>query len=91
MTNPNSSYTFYLEYFNPSTLSDLELISVDIINLPTSIRVNPFLDNIMHTKDLLHSGKNIVNEIDDSDWWQGNVLTIKADCSDCHSKESMTE
>lgn len=39
----------------------------------------------MNTKNLLFSGNNIVNEIDDSDWWKGNVLKIVPDCRDCHN------
>jgi hypothetical protein len=37
----------------------------------------------MNTKDLLKSGKNRVSEINDTNWWEGNVLRIEADCSDC--------
>jgi hypothetical protein len=59
------------------------LISVHIINLPTFIKINPFLKDIMNTKDLLKSGKNRVSEINDTNWWEGNVLRIEADCSDC--------
>jgi hypothetical protein len=48
---------------------ELELVSVKIINLPTYITVNPFLNDIMNTKDLLYSGYNRLNEINDTDWY----------------------
>ncbi len=37
----------------------------------------------MNTKDLLFSGPNHVNEINDSSWWEGNVLVVEADCESC--------
>ena len=54
--NPSEDYEFYLEYYNVATSIKLELISISIINLPTNITVNPVLDDIMKTKDLLFSG-----------------------------------
>lgn len=39
----------------------LELVDVKIINLPTYIHVNPMLNDIMNTKDLLYSGYNKLN------------------------------
>lgn len=59
--NPNKSYDFYLEYFNVVTAIKLEIINVSIINLPTSITVNPVINDIMKTKDLLHSGPQTVS------------------------------
>ena len=58
-------------------------MSVAVINLPTYIRVNPLLKDIMNTKDYFYSGVNQLSEVNDSDWYQGNVLSIKADCADC--------
>lgn len=40
----------------------------------------------MNTKDLLYSGENRLSEIDDTDWYKGNVLYIKPSCRDCDSK-----
>lgn len=40
----------------------------------------------MNTKDLFFSGENRLNEVDDSDWYRGNVLFIQAVCRDCPSK-----
>lgn len=37
----------------------------------------------METKDLLYSDENRISEINDTDWYDGNVLTIKSDCRDC--------
>ena len=37
----------------------------------------------MNTKDLLFSGDNITSEINDTHWYDGNVLKIKSDCKDC--------
>ena len=62
---------------------ELEKVSVAVINLPTYIRVNPLLKDIMNTKDYFYSGVNQLSEVNDSDWYQGNVLSIKADCADC--------
>ena len=62
---------------------ELEKVSVAVINLPTYIRVNPLLEDIMNTKDYFYSGVNQLSEVNDSDWYQGNVLSIKADCADC--------
>jgi hypothetical protein len=81
--NPNQNYTFYLEYYNSLDHAKLELVSVKIINLPTYIKVNPFLSDIMNTKDLLYSGENRLNELSDEDWYQGNVLYIRPACRDC--------
>lgn len=57
-----------------------------VINLPTYITVSPFLNDIMNTKDFFYSGENRLSEVNDSDWYKGNVLTIKADCADCADK-----
>ncbi len=57
-----------------------------IINLPTYIKVNPYLKDIMNTKDLFYSGENRLSEVDDGDWYEGNVLYIKSDCKDCPGK-----
>jgi hypothetical protein len=81
--NPNEAYQFWFEYYNVVTAIKMELISVSIINLPMLISVNPFLNDIMNTKDLLFSGPNKISEIDDTKWYDGNVLTIKSDCTDC--------
>lgn len=59
---------------------------MQILNLPTYIIVNPFLKDIMNTRNLLYSGYNKLNEIDDSDWYTGNVLYIKPTCGDCPDK-----
>lgn len=40
----------------------------------------------MNTKDLLFSGENRISEINDTDWYDGNVLTIKTDCKDCDDR-----
>jgi len=40
----------------------------------------------MNTKDLLHSGENAINIIDDTNWYEGNVLYIKPSCRDCGTK-----
>jgi hypothetical protein len=81
--NPNVSYSFSVEYSNPISISDLQQINVKIIDLPTNITVNPWLNDIMNTKDLLYSGYNRVNEINDSLWWEGNVVGVEADCDSC--------
>ena len=89
IVNPDEDYQFYLEYHNSVDTASLELVDVFIINLPTNISVNPLLDDIMNTKDLFFSGQNRLNEVDDSDWYQGNVLFIEAVCRDCPSKVSV--
>jgi ribosomal protein S27E len=61
-------------------------VEVKIINLPTYIKVNPFLNDIMNTKDLLYSGYNRLSEINDTDWYEGNVLFIRPTCRDCGTK-----
>lgn len=66
--------------------AQLELVEVKIINLPTYIKVNPFLNDIMNTKDLLYSGYNRLSEINDTDWYEGNVLFIRPTCRDCGTK-----
>jgi hypothetical protein len=81
--NPGESYQFWLEYYNTATAIKLELITVTIINLPTLIYVNPRLNDIMETRTLLYSGDNRISEIDDFKWFDGNVLNIKAECTDC--------
>lgn len=86
MENPSKDYSFNLNYFNTLDRGELELIQVKIINLPTYIRVNPFLEDIMNTKDLLFSGENRLSEINDSDWYTGNVLYIRPNCTDCPDK-----
>lgn len=40
----------------------------------------------MNTKDLLFSGDNRINVINDSDWYEGNVLFIEPSCADCPQK-----
>lgn len=40
----------------------------------------------MNTKDFFYSGENKLSEVDDRDWYQGNVLYIQSDCKDCPSK-----
>jgi len=40
----------------------------------------------MNTKDLLFSGQNRLSEINDSDWYEGNVLYIRPSCRDCGNK-----
>ena len=40
----------------------------------------------MKTKDLLYSGDNKISEINDTDWYAGNVLKIQTDCHDCKDK-----
>lgn len=67
-------------------VGELELVEVKIINLPTYIHVNPMLNDIMNTKDLLYSGYNRLNEINDTDWYEGNVLYISPSCRDCGTK-----
>ena len=62
------------------------MIEVSVINLPTNITVNPEINDIMKTKDLLFSGHHQVSEIDDTDWYYGNVLRIVADCHDCEKE-----
>lgn len=79
-------YNFYLEYGNDIDHADLRLIHVNIINLPTYIKVNPFVLNIMNTKDLLFSGENRLSEVSDADWYEGNVLYIRPSCHDCGIK-----
>lgn len=81
--NPKQDYQFLLEYYNTVQSGQLETISVKIVNLPTYIEVNPKLKDIMLTKDLLFSGVGRLSEINDSDWYAGNVLRIKSDCWDC--------
>jgi hypothetical protein len=81
--NPNEAYQFWFEYYNVMSSVKMELITVSIINLPTLIAVNPFLNDIMNTKDMLYSGLNRISEINDLSWYDGNVLTIKSDCADC--------
>lgn len=49
--------------------------------------MNPKLKDIMFTKDLLYSGDGVVNEINDTQWWEGNVLTVEADCFDCKGED----
>jgi hypothetical protein len=49
---------------------------VTIINLPTLIKVNPILEDIQQTKDLLKSGTNQISEINDFHWFEGSVLTF---------------
>lgn len=61
-------------------------MDVAIINLPTSIAVSPFLNDIMNTKDLFYSGEGRLSEVDDSNWYQGNVLFIRPTCKDCPDK-----
>ena len=34
----------------------------------------------MNTRELLYSGYNVVNEVNDSIWWEGNVVTVDGDC-----------
>lgn len=84
--NPEENYQFYLEYFNSLDAAELELLDVEIINLPTYIIVNPYLKDIMNTKDLLYSGENRLNSLNDSEWYQGNVLYIQPSCKDCPEK-----
>ena len=86
ITNPNKDYQFYLNYYNVINKGELELVDVRIINLPTYITVNPYLRDIMNTKDLLFSGENRTSEINDTDWYEGNVLFIRPKCDDCGSK-----
>ncbi len=40
----------------------------------------------MNTKDYFYSGYNTLSEVNDTDWYKGNVLFIKADCADCPEK-----
>lgn len=61
ITNAQRNYQFYVEYYNVVTSVKLELISVSVINLPTKIAVNPRLNDIMNTKDLLYSGTNKIS------------------------------
>lgn len=51
-----------------------------------NITVNPDVNDIMKTKDLLFSGENRISELNDTDWYGGNVLQIKSDCRDCEEK-----
>ena len=44
------------------------------------------LKDIMNTKDYFYSGQNRLSEVNDTDWYQGNVLFIKAECADCPEK-----
>lgn len=83
IVNPDKDYQFYLEYKNTLDNASLELIDVSIINLPTNIVVNEEVKNIMNTKDLFYSGYNKINEVNDTDWFWGNVLYIDATCQDC--------
>lgn len=48
-----------------------------------NITVNPDINDIMKTKDLLYSGDDKLSEINDTDWYEGNVVNIKSDCRDC--------
>ena len=41
----------------------------------------------MNTKDLLYSGYYRVNEINDSAWWQGNVVVVEGDCDSCRGPD----
>jgi hypothetical protein len=86
IVNPDQDYQFYLEYHNSVDTAELELVEVSIINLPTNISVSPFLNDIMNTKDLFYSGENRFSQVDDSHWYQGNVLRIEASCRDCPQK-----
>ncbi len=89
--NPNVSYSFFLDYSNPSSRSNLQQIDVKIINLPSIIKVNPQIKDIMKTKDLLFSGPNKVNQINDSKWWEGNVVTVQADCDSCRGDDPIVK
>ncbi len=40
----------------------------------------------MNTRNLLYSGQNRLSEINDSDWYEGNVLYIRPSCRDCDNK-----
>lgn len=40
----------------------------------------------MNTKDLLYSGYNKLSQINDTDWYEGNVLYISPSCRDCGTK-----
>ena len=48
-----------------------------------NISINPEIEDIMKTKDLLFSGENQISEINDTDWYEGNVLQVKSECRDC--------
>jgi hypothetical protein len=37
----------------------------------------------MNTRELLYSGYYRVNEINDSAWWEGNVVVVEGDCDSC--------
>ena len=52
------------------------MINIGVLNMPTNITVNPEINDIMKTKDLLFSGHNQLSEIDDEGWYEGNVLKI---------------
>ena len=39
----------------------------------------------MKTKDLLFSGINTVSEINDTNWYDGSILTVESDCRDCRT------
>ena len=40
----------------------------------------------MNTKDYFYSGEDRLNEVNDTDWYEGNVLYIRASCNDCPEK-----
>jgi hypothetical protein len=63
--NTFRDYSFEIAYYNNETHTGLTRVNVKVQNWPTDVKVNPYYQDIMNTKDILYSGDNRVSEFDD--------------------------
>lgn len=79
-------YSFEIEYYNVDKENNLTQVNVRVQNWPVLVKVNDYYKDIMNTRDMFYSGPNTLTEFNDEGWYSGNVVNIKANCTDCGDK-----